>query len=363
MAYTPPVKSITIQDLMTQLQSSPKSMRIIDIRDSFNGSFNQIPHSESVQKQNLHDVLLHSKDLLVVVYCQNGLQSSSVVDEWHELGHTNIQSLIGGFFLWEQAGFPTTQRHTLTPDSHHNARYARQIQLPQIGPTGQNKILKSRILIVGMGGLGCPASQYLVASGVGQLGLVDFDCVDISNLQRQILFKESDVGKLKVDCAKSALQKLNSHVNIQTYPVRLDRDNAQSIFENYDIILQGTDSFKTRYIVNEMCREMHKPLIEGAVQEFSGHIAVFDFRREDSPCYQCVFPSPPPQDTRLSCSEIGVLGVLPGLIGTWQASETLKLILEIGQTLSHKLLLYDGLNNTQKTFTLQQNPQCPICHK
>ncbi len=344
-------KTVTVLELQKWLTNQPHIVMLVDVRNAVAKTVGQIPNSISLDATATPTWLQNTKNQTVVVYCSTGLRSASLVEEWQTLGHSHVVSLIGGFAAWEQAGLPITQ---------HN-RYARQMQLPQIGVSGQDKLLQSRVLIIGMGGLGCPVSQYLVASGVGHVGLVDFDKVELSNLQRQILFSESHIGKLKVDCAKSVLQNLNSDVQIITYPVRLTADNARTIIADYDIIVHGTDNFTTRYLVNEICHELRKPLVEGAVQEFGGQVAAFDFRT-DGPCYQCVFPSVPPTDARLSCAEIGVLGVLPGMVGVLQATEVLKLILNLGQTLNHKLLIYDGLSATTKTLTLKKNPACPVCN-
>lgn len=361
MSSVDPAKTITVMELQKLLTTTPKVVQLLDVRDAFVRTQGQIPNSKTLDDTSIPNWVKNTKaPVQVVLYCAVGLRSASLAEEWQALGHTNVVSLTGGFNAWEQAGLPTETESIPKLSPAQFQRYARQMQLPQVGLGGQEKLLQSRVLIIGMGGLGCPASQYLVASGVGHVGLVDFDKVELSNLQRQVLFRDSDIGQPKVDCAKRSLQNLNSDVQIKTYPVRLTADNARAFISEYDIIVHGTDNFATRYLVNQVCYDLQKPLVEGAVQEFGGQVAVFDFR-EVGPCYQCVFPSAPPADSRLSCNDIGVLGVLPGTIGVMQATEVLKLILNLGQTLQHKLLIYDGLTATSKILSIKQNPQCPIC--
>lgn len=350
MVHNIAAKTISVTELQKLLTSQPAAVKVLDARESAQRTAGQIPNSEALVTNTPHNSIRDVKNQIVVVYCAAGLRSATLVEEWHAAGFTQTVSLVGGFTAWEQAGLPIAQQN----------RYARQMQLPQIGIGGQAKLLQSRVLIIGMGGLGCPASQYLVTSGVGHLGLVDFDKVELSNLQRQILFRETDIGKLKVDCAKRSLQNLNSDVQIQTYPVRLTKDNASAIIADYDIIVHGTDNFSTRYLVNQICHELHKPMVEAAVQEFGGQVAVFDFR-EEGPCYQCVFPSAPPLEARQSCIDIGVLGVVPGVIGVMQATEVLKLILNLGKPLRSQMLIYDGLAATSKTLQLKKNPLCQVC--
>ncbi len=230
-----------------------------------------------------------------------------------------------------------------------NSRYHRQIILEEIGVTGQNKINNAKVLVIGAGGLGCPILQYLTAAGVGTLGIIDFDTVDISNLHRQILYGTSTLGKNKAVAAKERLEDLNPDINIIAYPEQLTTKNAISIFENYDIIVDGSDNFSTRYLVNDASIITGKPLVYGAIFKFEGQVSVFNY--QNGPSYRCLFPEPPKAGSVPNCSEIGVLGVLPGIIGSMQANETLKIILGLGNVLSNQLFMYDCLAGTSSSFT------------
>jgi len=239
------------------------------------------------------------------------------------------------------------------------SRYSRHLLLPEVGVAGQEKLCAASVLCIGTGGLGSPVSLYLAAAGIGKLGLVDFDVVDFSNLQRQIAHGESTVGKLKVDSAKARIRDMNSSVEVVTYNTRLTSANALDIFKDYDIILDGTDNFPTRYLANDACVLLGKPYIYGCILKFEGQASVFDSRR--GPCYRCLFPEPPPPGLVPSCAEGGVIGVLPGIIGLFQANEVIKLILGKGDTLVGRLLLFDALGMTFKEMKLRKDKNCPIC--
>lgn len=240
-------------------------------------------------------------------------------------------------------------------------RYSRHIVLPEVGGIGQRKIMAAKVLVVGAGGLGSPAAFYLAAAGVGVLGLVDFDRVDSTNLQRQILHSTSDVGRLKTESAREKLTALNPEVEVRTHPVRLTSENVMDIIKDYDIILDGSDNFPTRYLINDACFLSKKTIVHGSIFRFEGQVTVF--KPEQGPCYRCLFPVPPPPGLIPSCQEAGVLGVLPGLIGTVQAVETLKLILGVGEPLVGRLLLYDSLSMRFQEVTIKADPDCPLCGK
>ena len=239
------------------------------------------------------------------------------------------------------------------------ARYRRHLSLPDFGLEGQQKLLESKVLLIGAGGLGCPLALYLSAAGVGHLGLVDDDVVDASNLQRQVLYSTADVGRPKVEVARERILALNPDVDVQLYPVRLDSTNAMKIFEPYDVIVDGTDNFPTRYLSNDACVLLGKPNVYGSIFRFEGQVTVFDSRT--GPCYRCLFPSPPPPGAAPSCEEGGVLGVLPGIIAMLQATETVKLLAGIGSSLVGRLLLYDALSLEFSEFKLRKDPKCPAC--
>ncbi len=238
-------------------------------------------------------------------------------------------------------------------------RYSRHLLLPEVGVEGQEKICNSKVLLIGTGGLGSPLALYLAAAGVGNLGMIDFDVVDFSNLQRQVVHGESTVGKLKVDSAKARISDLNSSINVTTYNMRLSSENVMKIFADYDIIVDGTDNFPTRYLANDACVLLKKPYIYGCILRFDGQASVFDSRV--GPCYRCLFPEPPPPGLVPSCAEGGVIGILPGIIGLIQANEVIKLVLGIGDSLVGRLLLFDALTMKFKEMKLRKDPSCPIC--
>ncbi len=242
-------------------------------------------------------------------------------------------------------------------------RYARHIILPGVGAVGQQKLLDSKMLVVGAGGLGSPILMYLAAAGVGTLGIVDFDTVDVSNLQRQILHSTSDVGKLKTESAKERLEQLNPDVKIEIYQEQLSSQNAREIFHAYDLIIDGSDNFPTRYLVNDACVLESKPLIYGAISQFEGQLSLFNMMTDKgkSPCYRCLFPTPPKAGTVLSCAEAGVFGVLPGVVGSLMATEAVKFVLGLGESLVGTLLHYDGLYSETRRITIKRNPACVVC--
>jgi len=245
----------------------------------------------------------------------------------------------------------------LRPDQFD--RYRRHLSLPQIGLEGQRRLLDSSVLVIGVGGLGCPLTQYLAAAGVGTIGLIDDDVVDASNLQRQILYSTADVGRPKVEVAKERLEGLNPDVTVRAIQTRLDSSNALELFADYDVIVDGTDNFPTRYLTNDACVLLGKPNVHGSIFQFEGQASVFDAR--SGPCYRCLYPEPPPPGAVPSCAEGGVLGILPGTVALVQATETLKLLTGIGQTLSGRLLHYDALEMSWREFKLQKDPDCPVC--
>ncbi len=249
------------------------------------------------------------------------------------------------------------QHAALSPDELQ--RYSRHLTLPDFGQDGQEKLKAASVLLVGAGGLGSPAAMYLAAAGVGRIGLVDFDSVEASNLQRQVLYGASDVGDSKLDAARSRLEDLNPHVTIETHEVRLTSDNALDIIADYDVVADGTDNFPTRYLVNDACVMTGTPNVYASIFRFEGQVSVFG--TEDGPCYRCVYEEPPPPGLVPSCAEGGVLGILPGMVGTMQATEVIKLIAGIGEPLIGRLLMVDALSMTFRTLKLRKNPDCPVC--
>ena len=241
-------------------------------------------------------------------------------------------------------------------------RYARHIILPGIGGDGQRRLKEARVLVIGAGGLGSPAAMYLAAAGVGTIGLVDFDQVELSNLQRQLLHDTDDVGRPKVESAGDRLNDLNPNVNVIPHRVLLSSENAFEVLEPYDVVVDGTDNFPVRYLVNDACQMLRKPLVYGSIYQWEGQASVF-LPGQDTPCYRCLFPEPPPPGTVPSCAEGGVFGVLPGIIGSIQAVEAIKLVLDVGETLAGSLVLYDAMRNEFTSVKLRWDPDCPVCGK
>jgi len=294
----------------------------------------------------------------IVVYCAGGSRSAFAAKTMEELGYQQVVSLAGGYTDWKRNGFPTQLPRSL--DADKRARYSRHILIPEVGVEGQLKLLESRILLIGAGGLGSPASLYLAAAGVGTLGIVDDDRVDASNLQRQIAHSTETLGDWKADSAKATIEALNPDVNVITYKERLTSENVDRILaDGWDVIVDGADNFPTRYLVNDAAVFHDIPLVHGSIYRFEGQVSVF--KPHDGPCYRCLFPQPPPPELAPSCAEGGVLGVLPGIVGSLQASEALKLALGIGETLAGRLLLFDALSTEFSEVTLRRDPGCPVC--
>ncbi len=241
-------------------------------------------------------------------------------------------------------------------------RYARHIILPEVGGKGQEKLLNSKVLVIGAGGLGSPAVLYLAAAGVGTIGIVDFDVVDFSNLQRQVIHNTERVGTPKVESAKKTVEMLNPDVKVITYNTRISKENIMDIIKDYDLVLDGTDNFPTRFLINDACYFAGKPLVSAAMLRFEGQVSVFDYRRkEESPCYRCLFPEPPPPGLVPSCQEAGILGSIGGIMGCIQATEAIKLLLDIGEPLVGKLLIMDALSMDFRKVKLRKDPSCPLC--
>ncbi len=293
----------------------------------------------------------------LVVYCAGGVRSAFAADTLAQLGYTDVVSVIGGFNRWKDEGLPWETPRVLSPEQRN--RYQRHLLLPEVDMAGQVKLLRSKVLLLGAGGLGSPAALYLAAAGVGTLGVVDMDVVDASNLQRQIMHNMDRLGERKVDSAKKALTSLNPDVNVVTYDVRLGADNILDVFSGYDVIVDGTDNFPTRYLVNDASLKLDIPVVHGSIFRFEGQVSVY--LPHEGPCYRCQVPEPPPAELAPSCAEAGVLGVLPGIIGSLQAMETIKLLLGLGDALSGRLLAYYALEASFRSFKLNRDPECAAC--
>jgi len=293
----------------------------------------------------------------IVAYCAGGTRSALAARSLAELGYTNVRSLAGGFNAWKTAGFAWDKPQSLRPDQIE--RYSRHTLLPEVGIAGQLKLLKAKVLCIGAGGLGSPSSMYLAAAGIGTLGLIDDDVVDPSNLQRQILHGTDRVGIAKVESAETTIKNLNPDVKVNKHRTRIDSGNALELIGAYDVIVDGADNFATRYLVNDVALKLGKPVIHASIFRFEGQITVFP--AAGGPCYRCLYPEPPPPEEAPSCAEAGVLGVLPGILGVMQATEAIKLVLGLGETLAGRLVVYDAIKTKFRELKLRRDPKCPTC--
>lgn len=333
---------------------------LIDVRESDEHAQGAIEGAKLIPRGLLEsNISLHVPDpkAEIVVYCAAGARSALAAKSLRDLGYERVSSLAGGFGVWKAEGRPWVVPTTLTAEQKQ--RYSRHTLLPEVGEEGQAKLLDSKVLLVGAGGLGSPAALYLAAAGVGTIGIVDFDVVDASNLQRQILHNVDRIGQAKVDSAREMLQALNPDVKIEPYRERLSADNVLDILAGYDVVVDGGDNFPTRYLVNDASLHLRIPVVHGSIFRFEGQASVF--KPYEGPCYRCLFPQPPPPELAPSCAEAGVLGVLPGIIGSIEAMEAIKLLLGIGEPLIGKLLTYDALEEEFRQLKLRRNPACPAC--
>jgi molybdopterin/thiamine biosynthesis adenylyltransferase/rhodanese-related sulfurtransferase len=333
----------------------------LDVRERDEWDEGHIPGALHVPRGFLEsriEGLVPDRSQQIVVYCASGNRSVFATKSLLELGYENVVSLQGGYTDWKRNGLATELPRSLTPE--RRTRYSRHLLIPEIGEAGQLKLLDSRILLIGAGGLGSPASLYLAAAGVGTLGIVDADVVDETNLQRQVIHNLDSLGTPKVDSAKATLQALNPDVEVKTYRERLTSENVERIFaDGWDVIVDGADNFPTRYLVNDASVWHDIPVVHGSIYRFEGQATVF--KPHVGPCYRCLFPSPPPPELAPSCAEGGVLGVLPGIIGSLQANEALKLALGIGEPLIGRLLLFDASAGEFDEVSVRRDPNCPVC--
>ncbi|MEC9052562.1 MAG: molybdopterin-synthase adenylyltransferase MoeB, partial [Actinomycetota bacterium] len=352
------ITEISVQELHTRHQrESPP--RVIDIREPDELQGGVIPGATTCPRGFLEpriETVEPDRATPIAIVCAGGARSALGALALQHLGYEAVVSVTGGIGGWSRAGFALEHRKLLSQDQR--ARYARQIVLPQMGDTGQQALLDARVLCVGAGGLGCPTTLYLAAAGVGTIGIVDNDLADLSNLQRQILHGEDMVGVPKVDTAVQALGRINSGVELIPYNLRLDSTNVMEIFEGYDVIVDGTDNFATRYLINDACVLLGLPNVHGSIFHFDGQVTVFN---AGGPCYRCLYPKPPPPELAPSCAEAGVLGAICGMVGAMQAAETMKLILGAGDVLSGRVLSIDALKMSVREFETQRNPACPVC--
>ncbi|MBA3434559.1 MAG: molybdopterin-synthase adenylyltransferase MoeB [Actinobacteria bacterium] len=333
----------------------------VDVREPDEWEEGHIPGAIYVTRGRLEsriEGLVPDKSRPLVVYCASGSRSAFATKALAEMGYEDVSSLAGGFVDWKRNGFDITIPRVLSPEQR--SRYSRHLLIPEVGEEGQQRLLDARVLLVGAGGLGSPASLYLAAAGVGTLGIVDADVVDESNLQRQIVHSTDRLGEAKVLSAKRTLEALNPDVRVVPFEERLTSENVERILaDGWDVIVDGADNFPTRYLVNDASVWHGIPVVHGSIFRFEGQVTVF--APGAGPCYRCLFPQPPPAELAPSCAEGGVLGVLPGIIGSIQANETLKLILDRGDTLAGRLLLFDALGTTLDEVNVRRDPYCPVC--
>ncbi len=353
------IKELSVDEVQ-QLVSKNGKYLLLDVREKEEYREGHLDGSVSIPRGFLEmrvESAIPEKSTPIIAYCAGGVRSLLAAKDMKEMGYQEVISMSGGYSAWKAAGYDTVQDRQFTPEQM--TRYSRHFLLPEVGEEGQAKLLDAKVLMVGAGGLGSPSAYYLAAAGVGTMGIIDPDVVDLSNLQRQILHTNDRIGQPKTDSAKQTLQALNPDVRIITYQDKLTSENVMEIIKDYDIIVDGCDNFPTRYLVNDACVMANKPNVHGSIFQFDGQASVFYPGK--GPCYRCLYPEPPPPGMAPSCAEAGVLGVLPGLIGTIQALETIKLILGKGDSLVGKLLCFNTLAMEITTLNLQKDPNCPVC--
>jgi sulfur-carrier protein adenylyltransferase/sulfurtransferase len=336
---------------------------VIDVREPEEWGAGHIPGAVHVPKSYFESRIegaVPDRSRHVILYCASGNRSAwatrTMLDD---LGYDHVESMTGGFTLWKDRGYEVDMPRTLTAEQRE--RYSRHLLLPEVGPEGQQKLLDAKVLLLGAGGLGSPAALYLAAAGVGTLGIVDNDEVDLSNLQRQVIHSSERIGVPKVDSAEQTINELNPDVKVEKYAVRLGAENIVEIISGYDIVVDGLDNFPTRYLLNDASVRLGIPVVSAAILGFEGQLSVF--KPYDGPCYRCLFPVPPPAELAPSCGANGVLGVLPGTMGLLQATEVIKLVLGEGDPLIGRLLMYDALGATVSEVKVRRDPDCPICSR
>ena len=312
--------------------------------------------SKSYIEQDIEG-LVPDRSAPVVVYCAGGIRSLFASQTLVRMGYADVSSMAGGFQAWKSEGRSWEQPRVLTHEQKQ--RYSRHLLIPEVGAEGQARLLDSKVLFIGAGGLGSPAMLYLAAAGVGTIGIVDFDVVDASNLQRQIVHRNDRVGMRKVESAEMTLTALNPDVTVVAHEVMLGPDNVAELIDGYDVIFDGTDTFETRYVLNDAAVKAGIPVVHASVFRFEGQLTVF--KPYEGPCYRCLYPTPPPPELAPGCSVAGVLGVVPGVMGMLQATEGLKVLLDIGDSLAGRLLIYDALDGAFSELQLQRDPKCPAC--
>jgi sulfur-carrier protein adenylyltransferase/sulfurtransferase len=355
------IREETAQEAAERLAVEPQPV-MLDVRERDEYEQGFIPGAVHIPRGNLEtriEANVPDRSTPVIVYCASGSRSAYAAKTLGELGYTDVVSLAGGFSSWKQNGYDWKLPRTLTPQQFE--RYSRHVLIPEVGEEGQLRLLDSKVLLIGAGGLGSPAALYLAAAGVGTLGIIDADVVDSSNLQRQILHTVDRIGTPKVDSAEATINALNPDVTVVKYADRLTSENVLDVISGYDVIVDGTDNFPTRYLLNDASLVAGIPVVHGSIYQFEGSVTVY--KPHEGPCYRCQYPEPPPPELAPSCAEGGVLGVLPGVVGTLQATEAIKLLLGIGDPLVGRQLRYDALSMEFVELRMRRDPECPVCSK
>jgi len=351
------IREVTPQDVGAL---PPGGATIVDVREASEWEQGHLPDALHISKSYVEQQIegaVPDRDAPVILYCAGGVRSLFAAQSLERLGYTNVASMSGGFQAWKSAGLPWEAPVILSAEQKQ--RYSRHLLIPEVGSAGQARLLGSKALLIGAGGLGSPAALYLAAAGVGTIGIVDFDVVDLSNLQRQILHTNDRIGERKVESARKTLEALNPDVKVIPHEEMLVADNVDRIITGYDVIVDGTDTFETRYLLNDAAVAKNIPVIHASVFRFEGQLTTFI--PYEGPCYRCLYPTPPPPELAPGCSVAGVLGVVPGIMGMLQANEALKVLLGIGETLAGRLLLFDALDSTFTELKLRRDPACPVC--
>ncbi|GHG74271.1 molybdopterin-synthase adenylyltransferase MoeB [Comamonas sp. JC664] len=352
------IREVSVEDVKRLLEARAP-VKLLDVRESDEYAGGRLPGALHIPRGYLELRVEGQvqRDEEVVVYCAGGTRSALAAKTLKELGYERVSSLAGGFNRWSDAALPVEKPFVLSAEQKE--RYRRHLSLPEVGEAGQAKLLQARVLLLGAGGLGSPAALYLAAAGVGTLGIVDSDAVDLSNLQRQVIHTRERQGQSKVSSARAAIEALNPDVKVVGFEERLDSRNVLRILEGFDLVLDGGDNFPTRYLLNDACVMLGKPNVHGSIFRFEGQVTTF--APGQGPCYRCLYPAPPPPELAPSCAEAGVLGVLPGVMGLLQATEALKLILGQGEPLVGRLLTFDALGTRFQELKLRRDAQCPVC--
>jgi sulfur-carrier protein adenylyltransferase/sulfurtransferase len=350
-----------VHELRARNGSEP-DFAIVDVREQAEWDQGHIPGAIHIPRSYLEsrfENFVPERDKKIVLYCATGQRSALAANTLEEeMGYEDVASMNGGFVLWKDRGYEFDRPRILTPEQQE--RYSRHLLVPEVGSEGQQKLLDAKVLLIGAGGLGSPAALYLAAAGVGTLGIVDDDVVDLTNLQRQVIHNTERIGTPKVDSARETIQALNPDVEVVGYQTRLDRDNVLDLIRDYDVIVDGADNFPTRYLLNDAAVRLRKPVVHASILGFDGQLTVFV--PYEGPCYRCLYPQPPPADLAPSCGANGVLGVLPGIMGLLQANEVIKLIIGAGEPLVGRLLLFEALTTQFTELKVRRDAEgCPVC--